>query len=1138
MPQWTEAQKQTIDVRNKNILVSAAAGSGKTAVLVERIKTLVIDEQANIDSFLITTFTKAASEEMKQRLETAIREELASGVSGEARVYLLRQLQILPSAAIGTFHSFALDLIRQYFYLTDLEPGFGILDEVQQVIMKRDAIDRVFENRYESEDEKFLDFLRKHSSDRSDNALKENIIKMYNSLRSIPHYMQWAEEKTRLMNGEKPSEAMGLTELIRTETMYALTKALEYFDKAARILDTVHTHEICGKAREDVQRIELAIRNADDFDKTKEFFDGKFNSMRAKKAEKTAYEEVKERVSALRDEGKKLLDSVAGKYYQRSMEDYDADIRAVYPDTQFMVGLIREFEAVYQQAKAEENVIDMDDVMHRAIEVLEDEKAASEQRARFRYIFVDEYQDSNMLQETIVRRIARADNLFMVGDVKQSIYKFRLAEPELFISKAKAYSDEKDQNSIVIDLNSNFRSKKSVTETVNAVFREVMAGYDDKAELHCMMPDEYPGHNTTMHIIDRHDFGDDAPERGEAEAEVVASIIRDALGSEIYDFKKDTTRTVDYRDIVVLARAGSTVAEIERYLNNEGIPAYGDTGEGYFETVEIQVFLNLMRVIDNMRQDVPLISVMRSVIFGFGVKEMAKIRINQRAGSFCSAVRAYMKSGPDRELREKLQTMDERISRWKEIARTVPLEELVRMLLYDTGYYDYCSGLPVGRQRISNLQLIVEKAVRFEQSSHEGLNGFLRYVEAMANSNTSEAEAKTISENENVVRVMTVHKSKGLEFPVVIFTGAGKKVSGGGKNNAPLHKDFGIGLPLINRTEHWKKKTLLQNAISARQSEENLDEAIRILYVALTRAKDRLDIVGSVENTDKLSDVAGTGSYIDMMYAPLLQQPETDIRIYDKLVEAEETESAHRGKARELLKLLDEDVTAGEEVDAEIDRRLSFVYPHVSEKPAKLKYSVTELNRALRGEDHTEVPIPIASFEPDQTRHRLSAAEVGTVMHLVMEHIDFMKAAELGEAHVNETADRLLADGAITEEERNVIHSDKIAGFFDDAVGRRAAEAFARGELYREKEFILDQQINGEAAVVQGIIDCYFREGEDLVLIDYKNSYMGAGRTVEDVRDTYRGQIDIYRQALQGATGRNVRESYLFLFDLGKFITM
>ncbi|MFR8073017.1 MAG: UvrD-helicase domain-containing protein, partial [Anaerovoracaceae bacterium] len=446
----------------------------------------------------------------------------------------------------------------------------------------------------------------------------------------------------------------------------------------------------------------------------------------------------------------------------------------------YLTGLLKEFEEIFREMKADRNMVDFDDVMHYAILILRDDMAADEYRKRFRYIFIDEFQDSNMLQEAIVGRITDGRNLFMVGDVKQSIYKFRLAEPEIFRRKYQLYARQSEENSVKIDLNSNFRSKLLVTETVNRVFSSAMEGYDENARLKCTVDEVHPGMATQCHIVD----GSEAEDiRGDLdpEAQLVAELIRESLGNEIYDVKKGVARKVEYRDIVVLSRSRSAIGRMERFLNNEGIPAYGENTGGYFETVEVQVFVNLLRIIDNTRQDIPLISVMRSPVFDFHVRELAAVRIEKRDGSLYDAVRAFAEAdlGGDEDaaaLAAKIEEMFHQIACWKELKNTVTLEELTRILLYDTGYFDYCSGLPAGKRRISNLRLLVEKAGQFEQNSHSGLYGFISYIEAMKKNNISIGEAKVLGEGENVVRVMTVHKSKGLEFPIVILTGMGRMI--------------------------------------------------------------------------------------------------------------------------------------------------------------------------------------------------------------------------------------------------------------------------------------------------------------------------------------------------------------------------
>ncbi len=1139
MTQWTDAQLKTIETRDSNILVSAAAGSGKTSVLVERIKQLVLTDKTDIDRFLITTFTKAAASEMKERLESAINHELEKPMAD--RMFLTRQLRLLPGAGISTVHSFCIDIIRKYFYLTDLEPGFGICDKVQAKIMKDKAVNELFDKRFKEDYDRLTAFLIKYSSDRNDYRIKEEIVTLYDDLRSIPRYMDWAADKISRMNTENPCMETGLTELIGKTVAKGLEKAYECFYKAAELLNDPATERLYIKAGRDAGKLhdlyEIAAADHErnlEIPEVRDFvLSPSYEEMRASGEEKSAYEDIKKKVTALREKGKGHIRNIKSSYFSKSMEDYEEELRLNHSDTAYLLELLKEYEELYRSKKSEAGVIDFDDAMHYAIGILDNEEAAAELRERFKHIFIDEYQDSNMLQEEIVAGIAREDNLFMVGDVKQSIYKFRLAEPELFMTRARKYRDESVENSIVIDLNSNFRSKKNITETVNRVFEQVMDDYDDNASLHCGIDEKFTGFNTGIHIIEREGINKAGVERADAEAEIAAGIIRDSLGSEIYDAKAGKTRKIQLRDIAVLSRGRAEVREIERYLNNEGIPAYGETGEGYYESVEIQVFLNMLRIIDNMRQDVPLISVMRSVFFGFDIKEMAEIRKGKRNGSFYSAVKEYASGGRIPAIRRKITNMLDEIALWKEKGRSVPLDELVRTVMYDTGYYDYCSGLPVGNRRVSNLRMLVEKAAHFEETSHNGLSGFLGYVEAMKESRSSEAEAKIIGEGEDVVRVMTVHKSKGLEFPVVIMTGAGKKMNKPDKSSIPMHKDLGIGLPLVNKDEKWRRKTILQKVISARKTEENLDEEVRILYVALTRAMDRLEIIGTVSDIEKLPDVPEKANYLGIIYPSLKDMDNVDIHFYTDGNELKGTGSRRMQSA--VLSLSGTEMKrAVSDVKAMkiLSSRLGYVYPYEAQTKARVKYTVSQLNR----KDGEIYGWPdIHEFNPDGIRE-IDAAKAGAAMHLVMEKIDFIMAYKHGEEYITGFCNELVSGGELSEEEREAVNTDEISAFFASDTGRRAAEAAGRGELFREEEFIYEKVIDGVRAIVQGIIDCRFMENDKIILIDFKNSSLSNDRTETDIIEEYKHQIHLYREALEAGTGRRVPESYIYLFKLKKFI--
>ncbi len=1143
--EWTKPQRETIETRDKNILVSAAAGSGKTAVLIERITRLVIDEKTDIDRFLITTFTNAAAAEMKSRLEKAISQQM--DVPGADRAFLRRQLSMMPRANISTFHTFALEVMRRYFYLTDLEPGFSIGDDVEISIMKNEAAARLFENRFEEDYDAFSLFLRKYSSDRNEDRIKRNIISLYNEMRSIPDYMEWAERTSRLLDTPSPSEALGLLDLIAGEVEKGAVEAYRSYGRAAQVLEDAGIDSVSEKAAQDEEKLELLVeklRKAEPAAEKLEIFRDfvlamKFNQMRAAKSQQEDYDQVKEQVSGLRKAGKKVLDDLKKKYFARTMEEYDEELKDGYEDTMYLTGLLKEFEEIFREMKAERNMVDFDDVMHYAIRILQDDMAAAEYRKKFRYIFIDEFQDSNMLQEAIVERIAGEDNLFMVGDVKQSIYKFRLAEPEIFRRKYQLYAGQSEKNSVKIDLNNNFRSKLRVTETVNRVFSSAMEDYDENARLKCTVDESYPGMATQCYIVDgsaEETVGGDL----DPEAQLVAELIRESLGKEIYDVKKGTVRNVEYRDIVVLSRSRSSIGKMERFLNNEGIPAYGENTSGYFETVEVQVFVNLLRIIDNTRQDIPLISVMRSPVFDFQIEELAAVRIVRRDGSFYDAVRAFAEAdhGGDEEktvLAGKIEEMFRQIAYWKELKNTVTLEELTRILLYDTGYFDYCSGLPAGKRRISNLRLLVEKAGQFEQGSYSGLYGFISYIEAMKKNNISIGEAKVLGEGENVVRVMTVHKSKGLEFPIVILTGTGRRIRYRGTGTATaMHKDLALGMPHVDLEGKWHRKTLLQRVIEAKKADEELEEEIRILYVAMTRAMDQLIMTGKVKDPDKLEESGGNArSFLEMIYMPMKEAGEA-IEIH----RGETGISLEAERAASTVHMADIFDRSRKERDEDamklIGERLSFIYPYEDAEGVKSKYSATEISRAGLPEQHEK--ISASDFvRPDFSMEKksLSAAQAGTAMHLVMEKLDFRQALSQGREYIVQVAEKLHSDQMLSDEEMEAVDIDNIEAFFHQETGRRAASADI---IYKEREFISSRRIRGVEVIVQGIIDCYFQEDDGLVLIDYKNSYAGGEKDEEKIVRRYEGQIKVYAEALEEATGRGVKEAYLYLFGLKKFI--
>lgn len=1162
MVKWTKQQQQAIELRGKNMLVSAAAGSGKTAVLVERIKQLILRDRIPLDQFLIVTFTNAAAAEMKEKLVSAITKAIEED-PGHAS-FLRRQLDLAANANISTFHSFALEVIRRYFYLIDVEPDFKIGDEGTVEILKWDVLDEIFAERFESGDEEFLEFLRAYASDRNERALKESILRLYTTIQSIPHPLAWLSEHVQDLNldSEEFRESR-LFHFIQEDIYFSVNQILRAFEQAGDIAETAGVESVYRKNQEDLENLQplQSLAEKGDFEGIRKLLASfKANIMRASKEEKEDYEPVKEAVKNARDYGKKQLNALKERYFAQDISVYLEDLRKVYPAARYLEALIREFDEKFCGAKKEKKIIDFNDIEHYALEILEHEEAAAEYREKFTCIFVDEYQDSNVLQDTLIERIRRGNNLFLVGDIKQSIYKFRLAEPEIFQDRYRTYASEEEGCSMKLDLNRNFRSKRSVIETVNAVFSQIMAGYDDAAALHQGISYDGPiDYRTQLHVIDSRvsedmDLDGEVAEmkNSQLEAYQAAEIIKGILGKPIFDSKRGCERPIQKRDIVILMRGTKNYADVFQEVFTElDLPSYMDDSAGYFDTVEIQVFLNLLRLIDNKQQDLPLLSVLRSAVFSFSIEELIQIRLSNKRVSYYEAFFRYSMRKETDALTEKCRNALERLERYRKKAQALPLEEFIWDLMWSTGYYTYCGALPAGQQRQANLRALADKARDFQETGYGGIYGFLTYIQALENRSIPTGQVKLINENEDLIRIMTIHKSKGLEFPIVIVAGLGKRFNVGKTGKGFLaHKDLGLGLTRVNYREHWHRKTLMQTAIERKLRQEDLEEEIRILYVAFTRAMDQLILLGTAKTgkTGEFASAQAKNCFLDYLF-PLAQECEMEMNLHDRSQMSAENKT--RGKNREKVRslFLEAEARAAKEtcyekengLRDEINRRLSFVYPNQQALRQKSKYSVTELSRMGQTAAQEDIILKIPAFL--QGSVEFSAAQRGTIMHKVMECLDFKEAlrqveAGGGTAYVSGQVEQMIQQELLLPEEAEAVEPEKIATFFKSEIGARAARA---EKLFKETEFNLLKEVDGSEVMVQGIIDCYFEEAEHLILIDYKNSYIDPTKkesALEQLKTTYAGQIKIYKEALETIRKKPVAGAYLYLFSENAFFEM
>ncbi|MBR3786558.1 MAG: helicase-exonuclease AddAB subunit AddA [Firmicutes bacterium] len=1159
---WTKEQQQAIDERGRNILVAAAAGSGKTAVLVERIKKLIIEDGVPIDRMLIVTFTNAAAAEMKEKIRKALHKEAEEHPENGPK--MRQQLALLPRANISTFHSFALDVIRRFFYEADVEPGFSICDDAQRTIMKEDAMDALLEQWFERDEPEFYDFLGWYSADKNQNKIRAMLDETYGTLMAMPHPWEWLDRQVAALSADKATFTAGETmEKLWSFFGETVEKSIQTEEQAMEILGGNGLERMAEKLEKEelAQYLEMeeAVKVRDWEALAERMANFAAPRLVAKKDEKPDYEMVKNTVASLRKKASGGIGSISKSFFLEPLEDQIAEMNQTAPKAQTLRKLLLDFDHIFRSAKAEKRVIDFNDIEHFCLEILEAGEAANYYRNKFDHIFIDEYQDTNVLQEEIISLIRRENNLFMVGDVKQSIYKFRLAEPEIFKAKYSAYQSE--EQSVKLDLNRNFRSKSVILREINEIFDGLMEDYDDEAKLYPGVDYDGPYLYTPevkvvdVATVDRTDEELANLKNAELEALEAADLIEENLGRMFFDHKQGVERPLGLHDMVILMRGTRNYADIfYQTLKGRGIDAFVDESDGYFDTMEISVFMNLLSVIDNRQQDVELISVLHSEIFKFSSAELARIRGENKKGSFASAVMDYAQNGQRQALRKKCASALEDIKGWKAKSLTQPLGDFLWELMLETGYYLEMGAMPGGAQRQANLRALIDKAEKYMENRQVSLYSFIRYIDAVKKRKVPMGQVKLVGDQDELVRIMTIHKSKGLEFPMVIVCGMGRNLTytriGAG---VVLHKDIGIGMTLADYRGHWHKQTLLQKLIARQVHMEEVQEETRILYVALTRAKDFLFMTGTVKDGEKYREfleqgLAGEGTYLEMIG----QTTSLEIIHGDRLSPGKK----QTGRAKK--RITDPGFFAGEPTEAqkaEVERRLSYVYPYEAARQLKSKYSVSELNRLAQEQAATgttgtageagagqsgQQAMTLAVPKFRQGEKKLTAAEKGTIYHGIMERIDFARAAVEGLPYLEQAAADMIDRTIFTETEIQAVDLGRIVDFFASDLGRRAAKAFERGVLERERPFALQMDVEGEQIITQGIIDCYFAEEDGFVLLDYKTNWIDPSRPFEEeadrLRKTYAKQMEIYRRVLAEAAGRPVKEAYLYLFGAGAAI--
>lgn len=1189
MPKWTSAQNDAIKSRGQNLLVSAAAGSGKTAVLVERIIRLVVEDMVDIDKLLIVTFTNAAAGEMRERILSALMEAAENDRENEER--LRRQITLLNKSYITTVHSFCINILRRHFHLIGIDPTFKIGDTTELQIMIQDALEELLESEYEKGHEDFINLVEGFGGNRNDTKLEDLILKIYYFIQSKPYPEEWLKDMVEMfnMNQEELEDSIWMN-TIKESIIVDLSGAKDLINEAINICKKPSGPDAYLEALEsDLENIKSLEEGLNNHGIST--FNERLESIahdRLKRVSKDVNEELKNEVQKLRNSYKDIIDKSFKKdMLSKSMDRYLSEINYLHPLMNYLYNLIVEFSNLYTNKKLEKGIIDFNDLEHYALKILENEEVRKEYTDKFEYIFVDEYQDSNIVQETIVNRIKRDNNLFFVGDVKQSIYRFRLADPTLFLEKYNSYAKKELPLNKRIDLSQNFRSRKEILDLVNYIFKNIMSEelgelkYDEDAFLY--EGAKYENHNdgTTpieIAIIEKRTEGiEDLDEEIEemqsieVEARIIANKIKELVGKKTYDAKENIFRKIEYKDVVVLLRTMRNWAPIfNEIFMKENIPVYTDDSVGYFDALEIKMFLNLLSIIDNKRQDIPLLSVLRSSVWGFTTEDLIRIRVLNKEGSYYNAVENYIENNED-DLKEKLKSFIDTIDKWAEEARYSKLEEFIWKLMIDTGYYHYVGAIPGGIQRQANLRILVDRASQFDKSSSNGLFNFIRFIEKLKRSSGDMGTAKTLGENENVVRIMSVHKSKGLEFPVVICAGLGKQFNlMDTRDDILVHKDLGLGPKYVDVINRRYTSSIPQLAIKKRVKIESLSEEMRILYVALTRAKDRLILVGSVNDVSKeairwckgtnLYYLSNSKNYLDWILniiskhksgkairelAGLEEEYENneDLNLSIRILNRKDIDvdlGKERINKKEFREKLENFVSKSSIYKEEINRRFEWRYEHMDSTIIPSKMSVSDIAKAsFKSLEALAYKTPSIVKMPKflEGKKPFIKAEIGTIMHFVMQHININEPMD--KETIEKRIEKMVIEDLLSEEEAKVVNAEKIYKFYESPIGLRLLSS---SNIKREIPFVLKKKasevIDGlidchEYVLIQGIIDCYFQEGDDLILVDYKTDYV-LEDNLEDIIYRYKGQMLLYKEALERITGNNVKEVYLYSFDLDK----
>ncbi|RIM17252.1 helicase-exonuclease AddAB subunit AddA [Staphylococcus chromogenes] len=1201
--QWTDAQWESIYAKGQDVLVAAAAGSGKTAVLVERIIQRILTDGIDVDRLLVVTFTNLSAREMKHRIEARIQQAIIEDPSNQ---HIKNQSAKIHQAQISTLHSFCLKLIQQHYDVLEIDPNFRTASEVENVLLLESVIDDVFETHYSQLNSHFIALTEQIGSDRNDERLRQIIKSLYYFSVANPNPQEWLDALDAPYI-ETHLRQHYLSNLNRYIKLYveAAQAALEQAYNQLELIGDLEKHVPFVDAHRQALRGLLSESQIDKM-QLKDYDFGRLPTKPRDIGKDESLNEMYETFKAYYDQFKTLLTKVKEEFAARDDEELMSELTHLAPRVNYLAQMTKDVIQAFSKAKRERNILDFTDYEHFALRILYDEKGhpsevAEMYRQRFEEILVDEYQDTNRVQEKIIASIKRGDasngNLFMVGDVKQSIYKFRQADPSLFIEKYQAFNQPDQSSGWRIDLSQNFRSRKEVLNSTNYLFHHMMDSevgeieYDAAARLYYGAP--FDAVDIPLHFNVLLEEQDSDLTGSEQEAHLIAAQVETILETQkVYDIKTKQYRPATYKDIVILERSYSNARHLQRVFKDRDIPFYVNSKQGYFEQTEIRLMLSFLRVIDNPLQDIYLVGLMRSVIYQFTEDELAQIRIiSPNDDYYYQSIQHYMKSEQAQpELIDKLKLFLNDIEAYRKYSQSHPVYQLIDKIFNDHYLIQYFSGLVGGQGRRANLHGLFNKAVDFESSSFRGLFQFIRFIDQMIERGKDFGEENMIGPNDNVVRMMTIHSSKGLEFPFVIYSGLTRDFNMMDLNQPViLNQHEGLGLQYYDEEKGIFYPSLISMSIELTNRKEIISEEMRLIYVALTRAKEQLYLIGREKKEERLEKLTqapiaqdkltaltrfnaknpfeliysvfskfDNQSLIDALRfkAPSQQDASLQPAIEIKHIEAKdilptETEEAHRL----TMEGLEQQINKGGRDRAttrEIEARLLFEYPYQSAQHDASKQSVSELKRQLETEQADtnydrvrQYRLGVATYNRPQflEEQKRTAAEIGTLMHTVMQHLPFRKEG-LTEEEINAYIDTLVQRAIISEGAINDIQRDDVMRFINSDLYQRIAES---DEIYRELPFIVNQHDlesethDNDAAIIQGMIDVVYVEEGTYHFVDYKTDAFVKRRGMTDdeigaqLKEKYRIQMQYYKKALETITGQHV-SGYLYFFKFGALV--